>query len=650
MLRIGLRSSLVVALAACSAPKHEPPAPAPQPPAAAQTPAAAPAAPDPQAPDPSRYAREHFDKREVQIPMRDGAKLFTSIYIPKDTSHAWPILLNRTPYSVGPYDPAKSKDVVGPSDVAMRDGFIVVYQDVRGCYMSEGQFVDVRPILDAHSGPKDVDESTDTYDTIEWLLANVPNHNGKVGMWGISYPGFYAAAGMIDHHPALAAVSPQAPIADWFFDDFHHHGTLFLPHAFNFLSGFGQARPEPTTERHRGFEHPSPDGFDFFLKLGPLANVNERYFHGKIAFWNDLVAHPNYDAYWEARNLQPRLKNVAPAVMTVGGWFDAEDLFGALHVYSAVEKQNPGVFNVLVMGPWAHGGWSRSDGDKLGGVHFGEKTGVTYREKIELAFFDRFLKGTGGADLAEATVYETGANRWRTFDAWPPKGLQERSLFVGAEGALSFDAPAASGEVSDEFESDPAKPVPYTEAVTTGMTREYMTDDQRFAARRPDVLAYETAPLPEDVTIAGPIRSELWVSTTGGDSDWIVKLIDVFPGDAPNYDDTPPGKAMGGYEMMVRSEAIRGRFRESNARPKPFVPNEPTLVPLELQDVLHTFQRGHRIMVQIQSTWFPLVDRNPQKWVDNVFDAKAEDFVRASQRVYRSQSHATRFVVGVLPR
>ena len=648
MTRIRPCGSIALLLAACSAPKHEPQAP-PAPAQAAPAPTPAPA-PAPQAPDPSRYAREHFDKREVRIPMRDGAKLYTSIYIPKDTSHTWPILLNRTPYSVGPYDPAKFRDVVGPTDLAMRDGFIVAYQDVRGCYMSEGQFVDVRPILDKKSGPKDVDESTDTYDTIEWLLANVPNHNGKVGMWGISYPGFYAAAGMIDHHPALAAVSPQAPIADWFFDDFHHHGTLFLPHAFNFLSGFGQARPEPTTERHRGFEHPSPDGFEFFLRLGPLSNVDERYYHGKIAFWKDLVAHPNYDAFWEARNLQPRLKNVAPAVMTVGGWFDAEDLYGALHVYSAVEKQNPGVFNVLVMGPWAHGGWSRSDGDKLGGVHFGEKTGVTYREKIELAFFDRFLKGTGGADLAEATVYETGANRWRTFDSWPPAGLQERSLFVGAGGALTFDACAESRDPYDEFVSDPAKPVPYTEAITTGMTREYMTDDQRFAARRPDVLAYETAPLEDDVTIAGPIQSELWVSTSGGDSDWIVKLIDVFPGDAPNYDDTPPGKAMGGYEMMVRSEAIRGRFRKSNAKPEPFAANEPTLVPLELQDVLHTFQRGHRIMVQIQCTWFPLVDRNPQKWVDNVFEAKEQDFVRTTQRVYRSAEHATRLRVGVLPR
>ncbi len=610
--------------------------------------------------DPGRYAREHFDKREAKIPMRDGAKLFTSIYSPKDVSQKFPILMCRTPYSVGPYGEDKYKETLGPSELAMQDGFIVVYQDVRGCYLSEGKFVDVRPHLDKKSGPKDVDESTDAYDTIEWLLENVANHNGKVGMWGISYPGFYASASMIDHHPALAAVSPQAPIADWFFDDFHHHGTLFLPHAFNFLSGFGRPRPEPTTDRKWGFQHGTPDGYDFFLRLGPLSNVNDRYFHGEIQFWNDLVAHPNYDAFWEARNLQPHLKNVAPAVLTVGGWFDAEDLFGALHVYSAVEKQNPGIFNVLVMGPWQHGGWSRTDGDKLGSVRFGQKTSPFYRQEIELAFFDRFLKGQGQADLPEASVFETGANRWRKFDHWPPTGLSERSLYLRRGGRLSFDPPRTrpeggedepeTDESNDAFLSDPDHPVPYTEATAIGMTREYMTDDQRFAARRPDVLAYATKPLDDDVTIAGPVQAELWVATTGTDCDWIVKLIDVFPDDFPNYEDTPPGKAMGGYQMMVRSEAIRGRFRESYAKPQPFVPGEPALVPLGLQDVLHTFAKGHRIMVQIQSTWFPLIDRNPQKYVANVFEADAADFIQATQRVFRSTKHPTRLKVGVLPR
>jgi len=617
--------------------------------------------------DPTRYAREHFSKREERIAMRDGAKLFTSIYTPKDTTRRYPILLCRTPYSVGPYGENAYKEVVGPSDVAMRDGFIVVYQDVRGCYMSEGEFVDVRPHLERKQGPKDVDESTDGYDTIEWLLANVPNHNGKVGMWGISYPGFYAAASMIDHHPALAAVSPQAPIADWFFDDFHHHGVLFLPHAFNFLAGFGKPRPEPTTERKGRFQHGTPDGYDFFLRLGPLSNVNERHFHGEIRFWNDLVAHPNYDAFWEARNLQPRLRNVAPAVMTVGGWFDAEDLFGALHTYAAIEAQNPDVFNVLVMGPWVHGGWARSDGDRVGNVRFGEKTGPHYREKIELAFFDKFLKGATGGEIAEASLFDTGANRWWSFDRWPPSELTRRSLGLAPGGRLLPEAgDLAEAEYApgyDEFRSDPSKPVPYTEAVAIGMTKEYMTDDQRFASRRPDVLAYVTEPLSEDLTIAGPIQASLWVSTSATDADWVVKLIDVFPDDAMEPEaeaaERAPERAsdrrrverpMGGYQMMVRSEAIRGRFRESYATPKAFTPGEPTLVPLPLQDVLHTFTKGHRIMVHVQSTWFPLIDRNPQTYVDNVFSANESDFVPATHRVYRSARYPSRLEIGVLPR
>jgi putative CocE/NonD family hydrolase len=597
--------------------------------------------------DTARFVRDHYEKREVSIPMRDGVKLFTAIYAPRERARLYPILLNRTPYSVGPYGDADMKDLVGPSEAAMRDYFIFVYQDVRGCHMSEGTFVDVRPHIPTKMGTQ-VDESTDAYDTIEWLLANVPDNNGKVGMWGISYPGFYAAASMIDHHPALVAVSPQAPIADWFFDDFHHHGTLFLPHAFNFLSGFGQPRTEPSTKNPERFKHDTPDGYDFFLRLGPLPNVDERFFHGKIKFWEDLVAHPNYDEFWEARNLQPNLKNVAPAVLTVGGWFDAEDLYGALHVYSAIEKQNPGIYNAIVMGPWQHGGWARTDGDRLGNVRFGGKTSIYYREKIELAFFDHFLKGANDPLPAEATMFETGTNTWMKFAAWPPERLLETSLYLTQHGALAHDVPAA-GDAADTFDSDPAHPVPYTEAIATGMTKEYMTDDQRFAGRRPDVLTYRTEPLSEPVTIAGPIQAELWVSTTGTDADWMVKLVDVFPDDTPTPEGADaPDKPMGGYQMMVRSEAFRGRFRESYAQPKPFVPDQPTLVSFPLQDVLHTFGKGHRILVQIQSTWFPLVDRNPQTYVDNVFKARAEDFRKATHKVYRSAEHPTRIRFGVL--
>jgi hypothetical protein len=597
------------------------------------------------------FMRRHYTKREYRIPMRDGVRLVTAVYTPKDKSQTHPILLYRTPYSVRPYGEDKYPDQRSSRAMAgfAREGFIFVAQDVRGRFMSEGRFVNMTPHLDDKASLADIDESSDTYDTIEWLLEHIPNHNSRVGMWGISYPGFYAAAGMIDAHPALKAVSPQAPIADWFFDDFHHHGAFFLPHAFNFIAVFGQPRPKPTTEWGERFKHGTPDGYQFFFDLGSLKNVDDCYFHGEIEMWNNMVAHPNYDAFWQARNLLPHLHNVAPAVMTVGGWFDAEDLYGALKVYRSIEEKNPGIFNVLVMGPWAHGGWMRSDGDKLGHVQFDAKTAVFYRENMLLPFFMHFLKDEGELELPEAYVFETGANIWRTFGAWPPEGLSHQSLYFHADGRLSFDAPNENGEVYDEYVSDPDKPVPFTEEVSTGMTSRYMTDDQRFAARRPDVLVYQTDELTEDVTLAGPMVADLWVSTSGTDADWAVKLIDVFPPDTEDYEDIPDGRHMGGYQMMVRSEVIRGRFRNSYEHPEPFVPDQPTNVTLELLDVLHTFEAGHRIMVQIQSTWFPLVDRNPQKYVDNIFRAEEDDFIKATQRVFRSQEHPTRLQIGVLP-
>jgi hypothetical protein len=515
--------------------------------------------------------------------------------------------------------------------------------------MSEGVFLNMTPHIEGKTGPQDVDESTDTWDTVEWLVEHLPHNNGRVGMWGISYPGFYAAAGMIDTHPALKAVSPQAPIADWFFDDFHHHGAFFLPHAFNFFASFGIPRDGPTTERSERFDHGTPDGYQFFLDLGPLSNANTQYLEGKIPFWNEIVAHPNYDEFWQARNLLPHLKNIQTAVLTVGGWFDAEDLYGPLKIYRAVEANNPGIDNRLVMGPWSHGGWARTEGRRLGPVEFGFATSKFYQEHIEAPFFEHYLKDEGEMSLPEAYVFETGANRWRTFDAWPPEGLEERTLYLHGGGGLSFEPPAEEGEVFDEYVSDPAKPVPYTQVIDPGMTKEYMAADQRFAARRPDVAVYRSEALEEDLTLAGPLEARLWVSTSGTASDWVVKLIDVFPGDAPDPEPNPTEVRMGGYQMMVRSEVIRGRFRNSYSDPEPFVPNQPTRVAFELQDVLHTFQRGHRIMIQIQSTWFPLVDRNPQTWVPNIFEAKAEDFVRATQRIYRSKDHPTRITVGVLP-
>jgi putative CocE/NonD family hydrolase len=597
--------------------------------------------------------REAYTKREVRIPMRDGVKLFTSIYAPRDASQRWPILLRRTPYSVKPYGEDKYPESLGPSELFAREKYVFAYQDVRGTYMSEGEFVDMRPQIDAKKSAQDVDESSDTWDTIDWLVKNVENNNERVGMSGISYPGFYAAAGMIDAHPALKAVSPQAPIADWFFDDFHHHGALFLPHAFNFLSGFGQPRPTPTTERPPGIDHKTSDGYQFFLDLGPLSNANERYFKGNVKFWNDLAQHPNYDAFWQARNLQPHLKHVAPAVMTVGGWFDAEDLYGALNIYRSVETQNANVFNVIVMGPWPHGGWSRSSGESLGNVDFGAKTSEWYRANLELPFFEHFLKDKGELAIPEASMFDTGANAWRTFDHWPPQGLAEKNVYLLPRGRASFvpervratQSSVEAGGIFDEFVSDPAHPVPFTEVVATGMTREYMTDDQRFAARRADVLTWQTDALDADMTLAGPLTAELTVSTTGTDADWIVKLVDVFPPDAKDNTHTRAGEHMSGYQMMVRSEVIRGRFRKSIEKPEPFTPNEKTPVELVLQDVLHTFQRGHRLEIQVQCTWFPLVDRNPQKYVDNIFEAREEDFVKATQRVW----HGSYVRVGVLP-
>ncbi len=598
------------------------------------------------------YIESHYVKREVQIPMRDGVTLFTSIYLPRDrsASKTYPILMNRTPYSVGPYGEDKLRQTLGPSTELMRDGYIFVYQDVRGRFMSQGEFVNMTPHKGAarKAGATDAtDESTDTFDTIEWLLKNLDGHNGRVGQWGISYPGFYAAAGMIDAHPALIAVSPQAPIADWYFDDFHHHGTFWLPHAFNFLATFGRKREGPTTSWGPRFDHKTADGYAFFMRLGSLANANVRYFHDEIGFWNDIVAHPDYDSFWEERNLLPHLDHVAPAVLTVGGWFDAEDLYGPLQIYRAIERKQGAGFNGFVMGPWPHGGWARGDGDALGNVNFGSATSAYYRLEVEREFFEHFLKDKPTKrPVAEATVFETGVNRWHHLDVWPPKGTHAEALYLGPKGTLAWDAAVASGGF-DEFISDPAKPVPFTEDVEVGMTRPYMTDDQRGNARRPDVLTFVSPPLDKAVTLAGPLTADLWVSTSQGDADWIVKLIDIYPEQAPDHEGMDRGKHMSEFHMLVRSEAFRGRYRESYAKPKPFVRDQPTKVRVPLQDVLHTFQPGHRIAIQIQSSWFPLIDRNPQRWVANIFAAKDEDFVAAKHRVYHSSRYPTRIEVGV---
>ena len=479
------------------------------------------------------YIKSHYMKYEHRIPMRDGVRLFTSVYVPKDESQRYPIMLTRTPYDVGPYGADDFKSDLGPSPLFGKDGYIVVYQDVRGCWMSEGEFVNMRPHRPNKNGPHEIDESSDTYDTIEWLQKNVPGHNGRVGMWGISYPGFYTAAGMIDAHPALKAASPQAPVNDWFAgDDWHHNGALLLPHAFGFMASFGHPRPEPTTKARDRFDPGTPDGYDFFLRLGPLSNANSRYFKNDVPFWNEIMQHGTYDEFWKARNLRPHLKNIKPAVMTVGGWFDAENLFGALETYKNVEANSPGAFNILVMGPWRHGGWGRDDGSKLGPVSFFSKTSEFYQENIEFPFFQHYLKDKGSPSFPEAWVFETGSNEWKKYDKWPPPNLKRRSIYFQGKGELSHEPPADSDDSAfDEYQSDPARPVEYIDQIEFGMTNDYMIQDQRVAARRPDVLVYEGPALAEELRISGPIDARLFVSTTGTDSDWIVKLIDVYPDD-----------------------------------------------------------------------------------------------------------------------
>lgn len=608
------------------------------------------AAPTQEAAAPASAVRDHYTKREVRVPMRDGVKLFTAIYTPRDTSRTYPILLQRTPYSVYPYGAEAFPEQLGPSAPFQQEGFIFVYQDVRGRMMSEGEFVNMRPQR-AASGAA-VDESTDTYDTLDWLVKHVAGNNGKVGQWGISYPGFYSAVGLLSGHPALKAVSPQAPIVDWFAgDDFHRNGALWLPHAFNFMTSFGKPRPAPTRAWPKSLDHGTSDGYEWFLRLGSTAAT--RAFTKDVAFWNEMLDHPNYDAFWQARNLRPRLRAVKPAVLTVGGWFDAENLYGALQVFQTLDRQSPGTDSRLVMGPWFHGGWERSQGDHLGPVQFGAATSDWFQTEVLLPFFLHHLKGLKDPALARATVFETGVNRWHKLDAWPPRTATQAKVYFQPGGRLAFTPPPADGG-ADAFPSDPAKPVPFIEQVAIGMPKEYMTADQRFAGRRPDVLVFQTEPLAEDLTLAGPLKPELFVATTGTDADWVVKLIDVYPDAFRNpdfkergnpWDRTP--NPMGGYQQLVRGEVMRGKFRDSLETPAPFLPGQPTRVAWSMNDVFHTFRKGHRVMVQVQSTWFPLMDRNPQVFM-NINEARPEDYKKATHTVFHDAARPSGIGVGVL--
>ena len=602
------------------------------------------------------YTRAHYTKYDHRIAMRDGVKLFTTVYVPKDTNPTYPMLMQRTPYSIYPYGIDNYRPVVGPSEASEKEGFIFVYQDVRGRYLSEGEFVDMPFHKTSFSGPTDTDESTDTYDTIDWLVKHVPNNNGRVGIWGISYPGFFAAFGMIDAHPALRAVSPQAPVGDVANgDDAFHNGAFFLAANFGFYSVFkprpgGPARPERFTR----FSFGTPDAYDFYLRMGPLANSNEKYLKNENRYWNFNLDHSTYDEFWQSRALAPHMKNIKPAVLFVGGWFDAEDLAGPLKLFRALEKNGPSAPNTLVMGPWSHGGWSDMDGDSLGNLTFGSKTGEFFRENIELPFFIYHLKGKGdglrpskeGA-IPKAWLFATGTSQWQRFDTWPPKEAREKNLYLCPDGKLSFEPLPAPNGAFDEYISDPSKPVPVIGYIGEGMAYDYMTEDQRFASRRPDVLVYETEPLDRDVTIAGPITPVLKVSTSGTDSDFVVKLIDVYPNDYPNPEPNPAMIQMAGYQQLVRGEPFRGKFRNSLEKPEPFTPGQIEKIEFAMPDIYHTFRPGHRIMVQIQSSWFPLTDRNPQKFLD-IPKAKESDFQKAVERVYRGGKEGTRIRVLVL--
>ena len=589
----------------------------------------------------STWIVSNYSKKEVYIPMRDGTKLFTAVYIPKDKSEKHPVLITRTPYSCAPYGEGKFPGIwYSPRKYFMKENYIYVQQDVRGRWMSEGTFTDVRPYNPDKKSNSDIDEASDTYDTIDWLVKNIDNNNNKVGVFGTSYPGFYSAMAALSNHPSLKAVSPQAPVTDWFIgDDFHHNGAFMMMDAFDFYSSFGKPRPIPTTHGPEGFNYPVADNYDFFLRSGALPNLT-KLMGDSIAFWKDLMNHPVYDDWWKARNDRNFVQNISPGIATliVGGLFDAEDCFGAWNLYKAIETKTKNN-NQLVMGPWYHGQWGAQDGSHLGNVLFGSNTSDWYQQNIEFPFFDYYLKGKGSIDkIKEATIFFSGSNEWKQLPQWPPANSSPQNLYLQNNGSLSFKENKMGSVLGySEYISDPAKPVPYTQDVHLSRTKEYMTDDQRFAARRPDVLVFKTEMLTEDITLGGPVVADLMVSISSTDADFVVKLIDVFPDNFAYTGASKNNYVMSGYQMLVRGEVMRGKFRNSFEKPEAFVPNKPTRVKYSLPDIAHTFKKGHRIMVQVQSSWFPLVDRNPQKFID-IYHAKEADFQKANIRIYHTDS------------
>jgi len=584
---------------------------------------------------------DKYNRREVMITMRDGVKLHTVIFTPKNQTEALPFLIERTPYGVNDYpSPEKNGYVKDMAD----DGYIFVYQDIRGRYLSEGKF-EMQRFTRNKKDATAIDESTDTYDTIDWLLKNVANNNGKAGMYGISYDGWTTVMGAIDPHPALVAVSEQATPADMFLgDDFHHNG------AFRLSYGFEYAFMEEATKTDSLFPFDKYDTYEWYLKLGPLSNVNKKYFFNKLPSWNDFVNHPNYDTFWQKQSLAYRLDSPRVYTMNVAGWWDQEDFYGPQKAYEVWEKKDGHHKNYIVIGPWNHGGWAGGPGKKLGNINFDSSTGETFRKNIQARWFSYYLKGKGEGNFAEAITFQTGSNTWKTYDSWPPKEAVKKNIYFREDGKLSFKKPASNNTDSfDSYISDPAHPVPYrtrpVEETYSPGSRWYtwLTEDQRFVHNRPDVLSWETETLEEDVTVTGTITAKLFAATTGSDADWIVKLIDVYP---EKYPDDPK---MGGYQFMVANDVFRGRFRNSFEKPEPITPNKVEEYTIDLHSLNHVFKKGHKIMVQLQSTWFPIIDRNPQKYVPNIFEAKESDFQKATQKIYRSAMYPSHIELSVMP-
>jgi putative CocE/NonD family hydrolase len=609
------------------------------------------------------FFETHFAKHEYRVAMRDGVKLYTVVYTPIASQFAesgpYPFLMTRTPYSCGNYDNRVIAPRVTTNMNMLVQGYILVCQDVRGRWESEGTWQEMTPSVSGpETGGKGVDESTDMYDSVDWLLKNVPGNNGRVGILGISYPGFYTAASIVNGHPAIKAASPQAPIIDlWMGDDAYHGGAFMLDANHSFYAPFFAPQRNPLkAEPRNNFAFGTKDMYAYYLKMGTLARLDSAE-GGTNAYFHDQVAHSTYDSYWQIRNLEPHLHGVKAAVMAVGGWFDAEDLAGPVKVFHSVAKLSPEAPDTLVEGPWVHGGWARGSGSQLGDITFGNAPSAFYREQIEAPFFAHYLKNAAWTPLPKAYVFETGRNVWRKYDAWPPKQAEARTLYFAAAGGLSWKVPRER-DSKDEYVSDPAHPVPFTPYVAEAdVPQRYMDDDQRFATRRGDVLVYETEPLKEDLTVVGPVKPRLKIASTGTDSDFDVKLIDVFPED---YVDPNAAEDQGkhvtasvpvflqGYQMLVRGEPMRAKFRNSWEHPEPLVPGKVTSVDFTMQDVNHTFLKGHRIMVQVQSSWFPLTDRNPQVFED-IAKAKPQDFVKATETVFHQADAVSAIELLVMP-